>query len=64
MREALVDGRLVLAGVDSPEEAVCPSCGGAVKKRKRRKMSGQVTYFYRHETGVGDECPRRYRPVP
>ena len=36
MREALVDGRLVLAGVDSPEEAVCPSCGGTVKKRKRR----------------------------
>ena len=28
--------RLVLAGVDSPEEAACLSCGGTVKKRKRR----------------------------
>ena len=36
MREALVNERLVLAGVDSPEEAFCPSCGGTVKKRKRR----------------------------
>ena len=53
----------MLISVDSPEEAVCPTCGGVVTKRKRRKMSGQVTYFYRHETGVGDECPRRYRPM-
>ena len=64
MREAMADGRLVLAGMDSPDAATCPSCGGAVKKRKRRKMGGQVTYFYRHETGVGNECPQRYRPVP
>ena len=63
MREALVDGRLVLAGVDSSEEAVCPSCGGTVKKRRRRKMSGQVTYFYRHARWVGGGCPQRYRPV-
>lgn len=63
MRDALVDGQIVLAGEDSPEEAVCPSCDGAVKKRKRRRMGGQVTYFYRHVRGVGDGCLRRYRPV-
>ena len=64
MRDASVDGLLVPAGENSPEEAVCPSCGGAVKKRKRRGMGGQVTYFYRHVRGVGDGCPQRYRPVP
>ena len=45
MRDASVDGLLVPAGENSPEEAVCQSCGGAVKKRKRRGMGGQVTYF-------------------
>ena len=64
MREAIANGRLALAGEDSPEEATCPSCGGTVKKRRRRKMNGQVIYFYRHARGVGDGCPRRYRPVP
>ena len=64
MREAMVDRQLVLAGPDSPETAVCPSCGGLVKKRKRRKMGGGMTYFYRHKTGVGEKCPLRYRPCP
>ena len=49
MREAIAEGQLVPAGPDAPEEAVCPACGGAVRKRKRRTMDGQVTYFYRHE---------------
>jgi len=63
MREALVNDKLVLAGPDSPAEAICPSCGGIVKKRKRRRMSGQVAYFYRHMRGVGDGCPQRYSPT-
>jgi hypothetical protein len=63
MREAMVNGRLVLARPDSPEVATCPACGGVVKKRKRRRGDGQVTYFYRHVMGVGDGCPLRYRPV-
>ena len=63
MREAKVNGRLVSAGPDAPAEAVCPSCGEVVRKRRRRKSDGQVTYFYRHVIGVGDECPLRYRPV-
>ena len=62
MREAMVNGRLVVAGPTSPETAICPSCDGAVKKRKRRRTDGRVTYFYRHQSGVGEECPRRFNP--
>ena len=62
MREAIVEGQLVLAGSDAPEEAVCPACGGAVRKRKRRTMEGETTYFYRHERNAGKECPLRYHP--
>ncbi len=32
MREALINGRLVVAGPGSPEKAICPSCGEEVKK--------------------------------
>ncbi len=63
MRDAMVNGKLVLAGPDAPDEATCPECGGQVRKRKRRRMDGQVTYFWRHKAGVGDKCPRRYRPT-
>ena len=63
MREARANGRLVLAGPNSAVEAECPFCGGEVKKRKRRRMDGQVTYFYRHKRGVGEDCQLRYRPL-
>jgi hypothetical protein len=53
MRKAMVDGKLMVAGPDSPEVAVCPCCGGVVTKRKRRRLDGQTTYFYRHKRGVG-----------
>jgi hypothetical protein len=62
MHDAKVGRRLVLAGPDSPDVAVCPACGGQVEKRKRAD-GGQTTWFYRHRTGT-DGCPRRYRPVP
>ena len=62
MAEAMVNGQLVLAGPDSPEKAFCPSCGGAVNKRKRRRMDGRLTYFYRHKRGVGEECQRGFHP--
>ena len=62
MCEAMVNGRLMVAGPGSPEKAMCPSCGGTVSKRKRRKMDGEVVYFYRHKRGVGEECPRRAHP--
>jgi hypothetical protein len=61
MQDAKVGRRLVVAGPDSPDVAVCPACGGQVKKRKRTD-GGKTTWFYRHRTGA-DDCPRRYRPV-
>lgn len=63
MREAQVNGQMMQAGPDSPDVATCPSCGGIVEKRKRRTMGSQVTYFYRHRAGQGQECPLRYRPI-
>lgn len=63
MLEAKVDGQLVRAGPHSPEKGRCPSCGGTVSKRKRRRMDGRVTYFYRHNTAEGIDCPLRYTPV-
>ncbi|MCP4536457.1 MAG: hypothetical protein GY832_04860 [Chloroflexi bacterium] len=62
MREAQVNEQTVSAGPDSPDVATCPSCGAIVEKRKRKMMSGHVTYFYRHKTGEGQDCPLRYRP--
>jgi hypothetical protein len=63
MLEARVNGRLVIAGPDVPDVAVCPDCGGEVRKRRRRRMDKSVTYFYRHVRGQGKDCPRRYRPA-
>ncbi len=62
MRKARVNGHLVLARPDSVVEAECPSCGGKVKKRKRQRMDGRVTCFYRHELGEGQDCQLRYYP--
>ncbi len=62
MQKAKVDGHLVSVGLDSVEEAECPSCGGRVRKRKRQRMDGQVTYFYRHVRGEGKDCQLRYHP--
>ncbi len=63
MREVKLNGHLEVAGPDSAVEAKCPLCGGEVKKRKRRRMDGKVTYFYRHKRGVGEDCQLRYRPL-
>ena len=62
MKVATVDGKPTPAASDSPDEALCPSCGGVVHKRKRRRMDGHITYFYRHKRGEGTECPLRYHP--
>ena len=60
MRKATVDGQLVQDGPDSPETALCPACGCVVHKRRRRRMDGSVSYFYRHDAGDGYACPLRY----
>lgn len=63
MLKARVNGKLVVAEPDSPEEGFCPDCGGKVRRRHRTRMDGDVTYFYRHVRGEGKHCPRRYRPT-
>jgi hypothetical protein len=63
MLEAKAEGKLVQAGPDSPEKAQCPACGAAVTKRKRRRMDGSFSWFYRHVRGEGEKCPLRYNPV-
>ena len=62
MHEAITGGQRVRASADSPEKAIRPACGDAVRKRKRRPMGRQVTHFYRHERGTGEKCPLRYHP--
>jgi hypothetical protein len=59
MREARVEGEIIVAGPDSPDVAQCPACGGEVHKRSRRRMDGSVSYFYRHKRGVGQNCVNR-----
>jgi hypothetical protein len=61
MRTAMAKGKLVQAGPESPDLAICPSCKGMVVKRSRNRQGGETTYFYRHKRGVGTGCPRRYR---
>ena len=62
MRKAMVDGRMMAASPESPAAATCPTCGGQVEKRKRRKGDGEVTWFWRHQPREGDGCPKRYDP--
>jgi hypothetical protein len=63
MKDAQHNGHLIPASPHSPDVATCPTCGGEVRKRKRR-VGRDVTWFYRHRQGTeGDGCSRRYRPV-
>ena len=63
MKEAVVNGKLVVAEPNAPDTAVCPDCGTEVQKRHVKRMDGGITYFYRHKRGEGKGCPRRYRPT-
>ncbi|MFO7743246.1 MAG: hypothetical protein R6X31_13140 [Anaerolineae bacterium] len=63
MKEAVANGKLVVAGPDAPETAACPDCGTEVSRRHVTRMDGSVTYFYRHQRGKGKDCPSRYRPT-
>ena len=58
MRKAIVEGQLVPASPDAPEKAICPACGGAVRKRTRRAMDGKAT-----STGTREEQERNARCV-
>lgn len=63
MKEAEVNGKLVVAGPDSADASICPDCGSDVQKRRITRMDGTVTHSYRHKCGQGKYCPRRYRPT-
>ncbi len=63
MKKAIAHDKLIVAGPEAPEVAICPDCGAEVVKRKRTCMDGSVTYFYRHKRGEQKDCPRRYRPT-
>jgi hypothetical protein len=53
MNEAEVNGKLVVAGLDAPDAAMCPDCGRELRKRQRRRMDRSFAYYYRHKQGVG-----------
>jgi hypothetical protein len=57
------EGEIIAAGEAAPEAAVCPYCGSPVTLRRRRAMSGDVTYFWRHTIGQYSQCQGRSGPV-
>ena len=63
MQTATNNDTPITAGPNAPTTAICPACGGAVVLRKRKRMDGETTYFYRHKQGQGEDCPHRYRPT-
>jgi hypothetical protein len=64
MKTAISDnGEIIEASPAAPETAVCPHCGSPVTLRKRRSMSGHVTFFWRHCHGHLRPCQGRSGPV-
>ena len=57
MKEAIANGKLVVAGPDAPDTAVCRDCGTEVQKRHVKRMDGGITYFYRHKRERGRTVP-------
>lgn len=55
-------GEIIEAGAGVPENATCPLCGRRVTLRKRRTMSGEVTYFWRHVDYKSKSCAKRTKP--
>jgi hypothetical protein len=51
MRIVTVKGKLVPAGPESPDLAICPSCKGVGVKRSRKRQGGPTTYFHLHKRG-------------
>lgn len=50
------------ASPTAPLTALCPDCGGPVRLRSRRQMSGVKSYFWRHLANRNHDCPGRARP--
>ena len=53
----------ITASDAAPEQAVCPSCGGVVILRRRKRMNGTCVYYWRHRDNRNRHCKGRSRPV-
>lgn len=56
-------GEMIEAAEQAPETAVCPHCGNPVALRRRKDMSGETTYFWRHRRGFNLTCRKRASPI-
>ena len=54
-------GSQVRAEAGAPERVMCPHCGAPVALRRRQSgnLTGDVTYFWRHEDNASLDCPTR-----
>lgn len=58
----LQNGEPIVADVDAPDTAYCPTCGGCLVLRRRRLMvSRETTYFWRHANNSNLRCQERSR---
>ena len=56
------NGEPIVADVDAPDTAYCPTCGGDLVLRRRRLMvSRETTYFWRHANNSNLRCQERSR---
>jgi hypothetical protein len=51
------------ASPDAPEQAICPYCGGRLTLRRRQRMGGGCSYFWRHLDNEQRRCNGRSRPT-
>ncbi|GAB4152380.1 MAG: hypothetical protein Fur0021_17090 [Candidatus Promineifilaceae bacterium] len=58
----LLNGEPIVADVDAPDTAYCPTCGGDLVLRRRRLMvTGESSYFWRHANNSNLRCQERSR---
>jgi hypothetical protein len=53
----------VTASNHAPDKAICPHCGGMVMLRKRKCMSGEYVYFWRHQDNQNRACNGRSHTI-
>ena len=56
------NGETIVADVNAPDIAYCPTCGSDLVLRRRRLMvTGEKTYFWRHASNRNLRCQERSR---
>jgi hypothetical protein len=53
----------ITAFEEAPDQALCPHCEGNVLLRSRKRMSGNRTYYWRHQDNHNRACDGRSRSV-